>query len=472
MMNKTKIIATVGPASSSKEVLRKLIENGVDVIRINMKHATYAFCEDIIKKVNEINEELKTNVAIMLDIKGPNMTVGKLVNKAAFLNKKDKIRVYYEPVVGDSTKFSVNNSYLLEHIKYDGIIKINNGDVTLKVLDKANSYLLCEVIDEGVINEDKSVIVPGLYLEGPFLDRKDISDIKFADKMNVDFIGLSYVQSAENVLEVNDLLINLENDHIGIIAKIENEYAVNEIDEIIKSCEGVMVARGDLGVELDIERVPGVQKTVLRKCNKYGKIGIVATEMLSSMGTINKPTRAEVSDVANAVLDGTDAVLLSNETTIGNYPVETIKVMERIIAAAEKDINYMGFLGTAIETGESDITGIISYNVADSANRLKCKAIIAPTVSGYTARKISRFRPSCPIIAATPNKETIKSLALHFGVFPILVDELKSFDKIIEKSRKITQEIIDVESGDKIVITGGYPFKDTKHTNFMKIEEI
>ncbi|MDD4734352.1 MAG: pyruvate kinase [Bacilli bacterium] len=471
-MNKTKIIATVGPSSCSKEVISDLIKNGVDVIRINMKHANYTFCEDIINKVNTLNDELNTNVAIMLDIKGPNMTVGKLINKTAFLKKGDRIRLHFEQIVGDNTKFSVNNSYLLENIKYNSEIKINNGSVTLNVLDKGKGYLLCEVIDEGIISENKSIIIPGLYLSGPFLDRKDISDIKFADKMKVDFLGLSYVQSADNVLEVNDLLIGLGNDHIGTIAKIENEYAVNEIEEIVKASEGIMVARGDLGIELPIERVPGIQKKIIKKCHQYGKVSIVATEMLSSMKDSNIPTRAEVSDVANAVLDGADAVMLSNETTIGCYPVETIEMMEKIIKAAEVDVDYMGFLDASINSSVQDITGIISYNVAESANRLKCKAIIAPTVTGYTARKISKFRPSCPIIAATPNKETIKSLALHFGVFPILVQELKSFDGIITHARKITKDMIATKEGDRIVITGGYPFKETKHTNFMKIEEL
>lgn len=471
-MNKTKIIATVGPSSSSREILSDLIKNGVDVIRMNMKHANYTFCEDIINKVNELNDELNTNVAIMLDIKGPNMTVGKLINKTAFLKKGDRIRLHFEQIVGDNTKFSVNNSYLLENIKYNSEIKINNGTVTLNVLDKGKGYLLCEVIDEGIISENKSIIIPGLYLSGPFLDRKDISDIKFADKMKVDFLGLSYVQSADNVLEVNDLLIGLGNDHVGTIAKIENEYAVNEIEEIVKASEGIMVARGDLGIELPIERVPGIQKKIIRKCHQYGKVSIVATEMLSSMKDSNIPTRAEVSDVANAVLDGADAVMLSNETTIGSYPVETIEMMEKIIKAAEVDVDYMGFLDASINSSVQDITGIISYNVAESANRLKCKAIIAPTVTGYTARKISKFRPSCPIIAATPNKETIKSLALHFGVFPILVQELKSFDGIITHARKITKDMIATKEGDRIVITGGYPFKETKHTNFMKIEEL
>lgn len=471
-MNKTKIIATVGPSSCSREVISDLIKNGVDVIRMNMKHANYTFCEDIINKVNTLNEELNTNVAIMLDIKGPNMTVGKLINKTAFLRKGDRIRLHFEQIVGDNTKFSVNNSYLLENIKYNSEIKINNGIVTLNVLDKGKGYLLCEVIDEGIISENKSIIIPGLYLSGPFLDRKDISDIKFADKMKVDFLGLSYVQSADNVLEVNDLLIGLGNDHIGTIAKIENEYAVNEIEEIVKASEGIMVARGDLGIELPIERVPGIQKKIIRKCHQYGKVSIVATEMLSSMKDSNIPTRAEVSDVANAVLDGADAVMLSNETTIGCYPVETIEMMEKIIKAAEVDVDYMGFLDASINSSVQDITGIISYNVAESANRLKCKAIIAPTVTGYTARKISKFRPSCPIIAATPNKETIKSLALHFGVFPILVQELKSFDGIITHARKITKDMIATKEGDRIVITGGYPFKETKHTNFMKIEEL
>lgn len=471
-MNKTKIIATIGPVSNDKETLRKLIGKGIDVVRLNLKHANYNFCSDVIKKVNELNEELHTSIAIMLDTNGPEVRTGKFMGGHAYLKKDSKIRIYMDEIIGDSTKFSVNYSGLLNDVKYDSILKLDDGLIELKVLDKGDNYLLCQVLNDGLISDYKGVNIPDVHLNIPFLSSKDKEDIKFACKNNVDFLALSFVETSENILEVNDLLISLGNDHIGIIAKVENGRAFEDIDEIIRVSEGVMIARGDLGVELPLERVPGIQKAIINKCHMAGKVSIVATELLSSMENIVRPTRAEVSDVANAVLDGADAVMLSGETTIGKYPLETIETMEKIIKASEKDIDHLGLLDRAVRTETKDVTGILAYNVAETATRLNCKAIITPTVSGYTARKISRFKPMCPIIASTPSLETAKSLMLHFGVCPIIVGELKSFDKIIDHARKITVELININKGDKVVITGGYPFKEVKHTNFMKIEEL
>lgn len=473
-MNKTKIIATIGPVSNDKDILKKLIKTGVDVVRINLKHANYGFCKDVIKKVDELNFELNTSVAVMLDTRGPEVRIGKFLGGHAYLKKDSKIRVYMREIVGDSTKFSVNHSGLINDVKYDTILKLDDGLIELKVLDKGEDYLLCQVLNDGLISDNKGMNIPDIHLNLPFISEKDKEDIMFACKNNVDFIALSFVETHEDILEVNDLLINQGNDHIGIIAKIENSRAVEDLDEIIKVSEGVMVARGDLGVELPLERVPGIQKTIIRKCHETGKISIVATELLSSMENVTRPTRAEVSDVANAVLDGADAVMLSGETTVGKYPVETLETMEKIIKAAEEDINYLGLLERTVKTESQDVTGILAYNVAETATLLECKAIITPTVSGYTARKISRFRPKCPIIASTPNIDTAKSLMLHFGVCPIIVSELKTFDKIVEHARKITinNNLVEINKGDKIIITGGYPFKEVKHTNFMKIEEL
>lgn len=471
-MNKTKIIATIGPASKDIETLTKLIDKGVDVVRINLKHADYNFCKDIIKKVNNLNDSLKTSVAVMLDTRGPEVRIGKFIGGSAYLKKDSKIRVYMEEILGDSTKFSVNYAGLIDDVKYDTILKLDDGLIELKVLDKGENYLLCKVINDGLISDNKGLNIPDIHLNLPFLSDKDKEDIKFACKHNVDFLALSFVESVENILEVNDLLINYGNDHMGIIAKVENSRALDEIDEIIKMSEGVMVARGDLGVELPLERVPGIQKNIINKCHLAGKISIVATEMLSSMENVVRPTRAEVSDVANAVLDGADAVMLSGETTIGKYPVETLETMEKIIKSAEQDIAYLDLLDRAVKSESHDVTGILAYNVAETAARLNCKAIITPTVSGYTARKISRFRPKCMVISPTPNKETAKSLMLHFGVYPIISAEIKDFDKIIAHSRKVATDLIDINRGDKIIITGGYPFKEVKHTNFMEIEEL
>ena len=471
-MNKTKIIATIGPVSSDKDTLRDLIKSGMDVVRLNMSHSSYEFCEDIVNKINELNDELGTYVSVMMDTKGPEIRVGKFENDEAVFKTGTKIRIYMDDILGDSTKFSINYPNLINEIKYNSVIRIDDGKLELEVIDKGNDYLLCEVMNDATITSGRRFNVPGLRLKRPFLTPQDRNDIEFASKIGVDFLALSFVSSSEDILAVNDLLIELENDHIGIIAKIENEIALDEIDEIIRISDGVMVARGDLGVELPMERLPGIQKSIIAKCHNMGKIGIVATELLSSMENEVRPTRAEVSDVANAVLDSVDAVVLSGETTIGKYPVETVSMMEKIIGSAEMDINYLELLDKAMRTEKQDITGLISYSVTECASRLKSCAIVAPTMSGYTAKKMSRFRPECPIIAVSPNISTVKSLSLYFGVKAFLIDDLNSLDKIIKQSLDITKRLLRTEPGDKVIITGGYPFKNVKHTNFMQVEEL
>lgn len=472
MLNKTKIVATIGPATVEKEQIKKLMKNGMDVARINMSHADYIFATDIINKINELNHELGLSVAVMIDLMGPEVRTGKFVNGQAYFRKGDKIRIYMDPIMGDNTKFSVNYPNLINDVKYNDIIRIKDGMMIFEVVDLREDSIICEVLTDGFLEDKQTVSVKGTKLNIPYLSQKDKDDILFSHKMNIDFIALSYVGSADEVLTVNDMLIDLKNDHIGIISKIENEQGIDNLEEIVRVSDGVMVARGDLGVEIPLERVPGVQKKIISKCHDAGIVSIVATELLSSMETNYRPTRAEVSDVANAVLDGADAVMLSGETTVGNYPIETLNMMEKIITSAEQDLDYGSFMERTINTEKQDITGMIAHSVADCANRLKCCAIIAPTMSGYTARKMSRFRPSCPIIAVSPNVDAVKSLQLHFAVNPVLIDELNSFDKITTVAKQVTKELINPYPGDKIIITGGYPFKDIKNTNFMKIEEI
>ena len=376
-----------------------------------------------------------------------------------------------DEILGDSTKFSISYPNLINEIKVNSLIKINDGLIELKIIDKEINYLLCEVIIGGFIEDGKGVNVP-VHLNIPFLRQKDIEDIELANELNVDYLALSHVRSYEDVLSVNDMLINLGNDHMAIISKIENEHALEELDEIIRNSEGIMVARGDLGVELPMERIPRIQKMIINKCHIEGKISIVATELLSSMENIVRPTRAEVADIANAVLEGTDAVMLSGETTIGNYPVETMDVMSKIIESTEQDQNYYEFLDTSMRSEKQDITGSVAYSAVECAIRLKCKAIVTPTISGYTARKISRFRPSCPIIAITPDINVVKNLSLYYGIYPVLEHDVNSFDKIMKISKEKAKNILKLEEKDKIIITGGYPFKEVKHTNFMKIEEV
>lgn len=470
-MKKTKVMATIGPASKDIEVLKNLILSGMDVARINLRYADKEFCKDIVNKINNLNKELKTNIAVLFDLEGPDITVGRFSGGSAYLNKGDKIRIYMDEILGDSTKFSISYPNLINEIKVNSLIKINDGLIELKIIDKEINYLLCEVIIGGFIEDGKGVNVP-VHLNIPFLRQKDIKDIELANELNVDYLALSHVRSYEDVLSVNDMLINLGNDHMAIISKIENEHALEELDEIIRNSEGIMVARGDLGVELPMERIPRIQKMIINKCHIEGKISIVATELLSSMENIVRPTRAEVADIANAVLEGTDAVMLSGETTIGNYPVETMDVMSKIIESTEQDQNYYEFLDTSMRSEKQDITGSVAYSAVECAIRLKCKAIVTPTISGYTARKISRFRPSCPIIAITPDINVVKNLSLYYGIYPVLEHDVNSFDKIMKISKEKAKNILKLEEKDKIIITGGYPFKEVKHTNFMKIEEV
>lgn len=468
-MKKTKIVATIGPKTDNIEALKELILNGMDVARINLSHATQSYCLDIKSKIDKLNEEMNKNIAIMLDMSGPDIRIDKFKDGSAFLKKNDKIRIYMNEILGDETKFSISYN-LINKLNIDNLIKLNDGLITLKVCGKGMDYLLCEVINEGMIYDNKSVNVPGIRLERNFLTEKDKSDIEFANKYKFDFLALSFVSSMDDVLEVDDILIENENNHTQIISKIECQNALDEIEEIVKLSDGVMIARGDLGVEIPLEKVPIIQKKITGLCHEYGKICIVATEMLSSMEENNRPTRAEVSDVANAIIDGVDAVMLSGETTIGRYPIEAINMMQKIIVETEDSIDYLDILDNI--KNDTDITETIAYTVVESACTLNCKAIITPTESGYTARKISRYKPTCPIIAVSPNIDTVKSLMLNFGVIPILIDELNSLDKILNRATKEASKILDLKSKDKVVITGGYPFRESRHTNFMKIEEL
>ena len=470
-MKKTKVIGTIGPASKDENILKELLLNGLDIIRINMTHADHKFSEDIINKIKKIDKELNKNTTIIIDLKGPDVTVGEFVGGSAYLNKGDKIRIYDDKILGDSTKFSVSYDGFVNDVKTNTTIKLNDGLIELCVLEKGVDYLLCEVLIGGFIEDNKGVNVIDNKLNIPFLSNKDIDDIKFADKIGADFICASFVSTHEDVLEINDLLINLNNDHLGIITKIENESAIEDLHEIIKCSDGIMVARGDLGVEIPLERVPGIQKKIINKCHIEGKISIVATEMLSSMENTLRPTRAEVTDVANAVLEGADAVMLSSETTVGKYPVETLETMTKIIEQSETEVDYYDFLDRTFRTDKQDITGSIAYNVIDSARKLKTKLIVAPTMSGYTAKKISRFRPTCPVIALTPDKKVAKNLNMYYGIIPLLIGDVKTFDKMMQIAKEETIKF-GLKENDKFIITGGYPFNEVKHTNFMKIEEI
>jgi pyruvate kinase len=469
-MRKTKIICTIGPVTKEKEMIKKLVLGGANLFRINFSHASHEFCDEVIDEIRKIEKELNTNIGIMLDITGPSLRISNLKGNEACLTKDKEIKIYNYEVLGTASQLSFNHPEVVGYLRIKDKILLSDGTIELEVIKKEKNAVIAKILNDGFIYSNKAVHVSNSSYQIPFISDKDKEDIIYAIEKNVDFIALSNVRTHDDVLEVIDLLISLKNDQINLIAKIETEVAFDDIDDILKLCDGVMVARGDLGLEMPIEKLPYVQKKVLKKALCNYKIGIVATDMLTSMEKSSMPTRAEVSDVYNAVIDGADAVMLCNETTVGNYPLETLDMMGKIIESAEEDYDYMKNLDEIMSTEKQDITTTISYAVVNSALRLRTKAIVASTNSGYTARKISRFRPICPIIATSPNLDTVRSLTLNYGVYPYLVDKEKTTDDIIKVCKKKVEETMNLEKSDKYIITGGFP-SSINNTNFMRIEE-
>lgn len=470
-MNKTKIISTVGPMTSSKEILRKMIRAGTDVFRINLSHSTYKDAEKICSYIKSLNRELKTNVGTLIDTKGPEIRIGE-IDLDLVLKKGDIITLTNRPANGEYGYIQVSYKDLYKDVSIDDRVLIDDGLIELKVINILDEDVKCITLTGGKVYSRKGLNVPDSNLSLDFLSEENKEDIRFASRVKADFIALSFVRNANDVLDVNDMLISLRDDHMQIISKIESKSSIGDIENIIKVSDGIMIARGDLGIEIPLESIPSVQKKIVKQSYSKGKLCIVATEMLTSMEFSSRPTRAEVSDVANAILDGADAVMLSGETAIGNYPLETINTMNKIIDATEETMDYDELLIKHTTQDQKDITTVISHSVVDAANMLNTKAIVATTMSGYTAKKISSHRPCCPIIATTPSKETATSLSLNWGVIPILVSKYNNTDEIVKNAVEVAKEELKLTKGDKIIITGGFPLKETKYTNFLKVEEI
>ncbi len=470
-MNKTKMIATIGPSSKSKETIKKMILEGVDVIRINMSHSSFEDARDIILKIRELNRELSVITGIMIDTRGPEIRITELEKNKVKLIKGSTIRIIKNNIKGNENMISLSLPDVINYIKAGEKILVNDGNVALEVVSNSSDALICEIKNDGYIKSNCSVNIPKANFNLRFLSDYDRETIKFAVLMQVDYIALSHVNDQLDILDVNDLLIELSDDHIQIISKIENKNAIENIEEILKVSNGVMVARGDLGIEIEIEKIPSVQKKIATKAKKAEKICIIATEMLSTMQENPRPTRAEVSDVANAVLDGTDAVMLSSETAIGKYPVETVSTMNKIIDEIENEIDYNDLLLEFDRKDKTDIPTAIAYSTVDSANRINADAIVCSTMTGLTAKKISHFRPSAPVIAISPIEKTVSGLTINYGIIPVKVPMLDSTDEIIEKSSIISKETLKLEPKSKIVIAGSFPL-NVEYTNFLRIEEI
>ena len=469
-MKKTKIICSIGPSSCHPDVMEQMVNAGMNVARINFSHATLEEKQGVVASVKEVRKRTGANIAILYDTKGPEFRNGMLENDEINLVEGKTIRVVKENVLGNEERFTVNHPQALDSLKVGDAILLENGLMKIEVISVEEDGVTCEIINGGVLGNKKSLSVPGVHLDIPFISEQDKEDLIYACEHDGDFVALSFVSTAADVLEAKEIFKAHNREDMKIIAKIENLTGIENLESILEVADGVMVARGDLGVEAPMEDLPILQKMMAQKTREYGKICVVATEMLESMKKSARPTRAEVSDVANAVLDGTDAVMLSGETTMGKFPIETVRYMAGICEHAEQNVDFEGVFSSSREI---NITETIATSVVESSNMLNAKLIVAATMSGYTAKKISNLKPNCPILAACSSEAVARSLALNWGVYPTIVPIYNSTDEVINDSKQKAQEFMPLEEKDIIVITGGFPNNAVaRTTNLMKIEQI
>ena len=432
-MRKTKIICTLGPACDNEGILKKLVLAGMDVARMNFSHGSYTEHKGRIDMLKKVRQELGCPVALLLDTKGPEIRTGKFENDSVVLTSGSSFVLTDESVLGNESRVSITYKELYKDVKKGDRILIDDGLIELEVQEIKGKDIYCTVLNGGKVSNNKGINVPGAEIHLPSITKQDIDDIKFGIENDVDFIAASFVRKAEDVVEIKKVLEKHGGHGVKVISKIENRQGVQNIDEIIMVSDGIMVARGDLGVEIPVEEVPIVQKILIEKCYRNGKPVITATQMLDSMIRNPRPTRAEASDVANAIYDGTSVIMLSGETAAGKYPVETLNTMSRIAEKAENSMDYWKrFLNAQFEMIPT-ITNAISHATCTTALDLKASAIITVTHSGHTARMISRFRPDCPIIATTVCPKAQRQLSLSWGVTPYLVEEASSTDEMFDK---------------------------------------
>lgn len=473
-MRKTKIVCTIGPASESVEVLEKLIDAGMNVARLNFSHGDHAEHKVRIDRINEVARKKGKIVGILLDTRGPEIRTHSMKNGRVDIVKGQNINVSMNEVEGTDEVFSITYDKLIEDVSEGSTILLDDGLVQLEVTgtDEANKIIHTVAANSGVLKNHKGVNVPGVRVQLPGMTEKDAADILFGIQEGVDFVAASFVQRAADVMDIRSILEKNGGKDIQIIPKIENELGVENIDEILALSDGLMVARGDLGVEIPAEEVPHIQKLLIEKCNQAGKPVITATQMLDSMQQNPRPTRAEASDVANAILDGSDAIMLSGETAAGDYPVESVETMDKIARRAEESFNYRSVVSTRRREKHGNMTEAIGQAAAYTAINLKVKAVLAPTRSGQTAKMIAKYRPGCPIIALTSSEKHSKKLSLVWGVYSIIGKDVRSIDEVIQNS--VDESVIHgyVENGDAVIITAGVPVGEVGTTNLMKIHVV
>ena len=463
-IKKTKIVCTLGPVSENEETLRELIKNGLNVCRLNFSHGSHEEHKGRMDLVKKLREELNMPTAILLDTKGPEIRTGKFDAPEVLLEEGQTFTITMKDVMGNKEMCTVSYKGLANDVKTGDTILIDDGLVGLTVKEVNGDDIVCEVQNSGIVKNHKGVNVPGVKVNLPAITEKDRSDIEFGIEQGIDFIAASFVRKVSDVLAIREILEENNATHIKIISKIENQEGVDNLDEIIEVSDGIMVARGDLGVEIPTEEIPVVQKLMIKKCNEAGKPVITATQMLDSMIRNPRPTRAEVTDVANAIYDGTDAIMLSGETAAGKYPVEAVKTMATIAKRAEETMRNRR---TKINKSKN-VTDAISYATCTTAMDLDARAILSSTASGHTARMVSKFRPDCPIIATTSDESVRRQLSLTWGVLPVMRNKSANTDQVIVHSIEAAKTAEYVNENDIVVITAG----GSETTNLIKVETV
>ena len=472
-MRRTKIVCTLGPASLREEMLEKMLKNGMNVARLNFSHGTHEYHKKSIELFRSVRDRLGLPAAIMLDTKGPEIRVGDFEGGATELVTGDDFTLTTRDILGNSREVSVTCKNLPSQLSVGKRILIDDGRILLTVKECTETDILCRVDDGGPVSNHKGINVPNTHIDMPFLGESDKKDLIFGIENGVDFVAASFVRTGADVVEMRKFLDYHGGHAIKIISKIENIEGVNNFDQILKHSDGIMVARGDMGVEIDYEKLPGLQKKFIRKCYQSGKMVITATQMLESMIHSATPTRAEITDVANAVFDGTSAIMLSGETAIGDHPDKVVKVMAKIAKQAETDAFEMdAYRGFQHETNASDITNAICDAACTTARDVGARAIIAVTKSGRTARRVSKFRPHELIIAATPEQKTFHQLSLSWGVYPVLALNQNSEESLFVHAVDCAKQIDAVKAGDCVVITAGVPVNTSGNTNLLKVATV
>jgi pyruvate kinase len=465
---RTKIVCTIGPSSESPQTLEALIQAGMNVARLNFSHGTQEEHLRKIENIRQIAGRMKQPVAILQDLSGPKIRVGKVKEGGAELRRGENFFLTNQEIMGDERGVSVNYAPLPREVKPGDTILLSDGTIELQVLKSDGQKIQCRVMVGGVLTSQKGVNFPTRSILASAFTEKDHQDLLFGIEHGVDLIGLSYVKEAADIKEVKRFL-EKESGDIPVIAKIERKEALEHIDEILLASDGIMVARGDLGMETPLEKIPNVQKMLIRKANALGKPVITATQMLRSMVDHTQPTRAEVTDVVNAIYDGTDAIMLSEETASGQFPIEALQMMAKIALAAEEEFPFDQFLKRETEGG-MDLPQALSHAASLLADEVKAVAIVTPTESGSTTRWVSKLRPRQPILALSRHLSTIRRLNLCWGVYPVLVPEWKDTDDMLERSKKMPQELGLASTGDRIIVIAGVPISIPGTTNLIKVE--